>query len=435
MVGKWFDERGGTVHGVVRGPKLGLYFLVASPLVVDFLSGWLRTVGVDTPVTPSDLWRGVLLAAGVIAVTLPAARRIASLRNRAVILGVAAAGIMFGHFFGGQALRFYDVEYIAGVIYGPMVAVLYWMCFRSVPMGDRPQLAVRSVAITGSVIGLLLIVSKISGYGHLTYDSEYGSQLGAWAGFFSAVNDTSLVMVICLIGAVTSILNRLSWFGVLLTGLNAAGLYLLGTRTAVLGGVVALVGVPLLSSVLGSSGARRKGSAIAGTILVVVFALGYTYKNWQRVAQVPWAVVSYETVISGQVPRAPFIEAGIEVAREHPAQFTIAGFTPHGWREKLAGRIYRTERKSAEVDWLDQAGSLGVMFCIGLYWFYVYYLLRSIRWLRGSYRIFCALSLGIFLVHSLLAGHTMASTVVGGIIAVPIVITERLTKLRTVIKT
>lgn len=408
-----------------RRAKIGravLVLMIGAPLVVDMATGALGK-NVPIPViglSPSEIVRGGLfIGAAYVAVT-----RLGSIYTKVklFVLTLGLAGLvapMAVGLLGGSSREFmFDLEYLLKVLHGPLLILLVLEIVR------RWELAYsdvyRALAVVGGIIGFLQLVAMTAGIGEATY-AEARKGFFGFGGLYTGKNDMSVVLIVTMVSSVYLATRdkNVVGFGVLM--LNAAALYLIGTRAATLSVLIVL---PALLWYLWFRQAVSLEGVLAGVVLLMVGA-GATYllglRTIERVQSVEWQESRYESLAEGDMPRALKVAVGLETIAQRGLAENAFGEGALAFQTDIARRLGSVEdRKLAEVDWVDLAGAHGWIFAVLLYSGWLYLLARVVIGGgvgSGASRASCVVSLSLVLFHASVAGHALTSAVVGGAVA------------------
>lgn len=367
-------------------------------------------------VTPGDLGRGVLLIVGLASVLTIRGRYLRDLQRWLLALSclglIGPASALFGH--GDLAGFAYDMEELCKTLYGPVLIVLFLLIFLRFRV--RTWYLFSVICVWGALAGSCLIIFQSLGIGSGTYE-QFSS---AHKGLFIAQNDLGLGLAISLAISTYQLVYRPGLIRLCAFLVTIGGMFVLGTRVAIVGAVA----IPLLVILVirpKSSGVHSplRRLAFGGFLIVIVTCIAY--QEARSVEDQSYQLQKFTQLSEGEFTRVALLASAFSYTFEMGLWSSLFGEGANRYQRGVAGQLALPENKGlAEIDWLDLWGAQGLLFAIVLYSFYTLSLVHcakarfsdapTLRWLLG-------LVVGLYILHATLAGHAMWSPLPSGVVA------------------
>ena len=391
---------------------LWLASLLPLLFVSDILYGSMTIYGLDFPISPGIVLRGLVVAIAMY--TVLTKRKIV---GKGLFLWIIAAvttaspamvlGLVYGQSF------FYDLSSFSKVVYLPLVTGLFVVLVRRYRLDWDDVL--RFVEYAAYVLGLSLLLSQAMGLERRTYgDYAFGS-----TGIFYAQNDMTLALGLAILaGAYRLVEAPFSWLRLIFLGMSAFACIQIGTRASLV--VIAGTAVCVVIWVLWGRGIGRLkyfGSVIKWIIsLLFVAAMSVTLLyGWSRQQEFSYQQQKLQQIAEGKFPRLPLVEAGGQHISKRSALLNLFGEGADSFQRGVT-RYYPTyqERRMVEVDWMDIFGTYGLVFMVVIHLFVFLVLFKSIRRFvvqrDARYGLISAATL-LYIGNSVLAGHALVSPI------------------------
>lgn len=390
-------------HGV-------LWALIPGMVLLDSTTGLLQAGGgVGVAGSPGQLARGALLAVSLLALVV--VKGFAVLRVYVVVLWLLGlAGIVFGLLDGEGRLTF-DLLMVSRELYGPSVALLFALIIWRGGFSARQVFSY--VSLYGAGAGAIILVLALAGVGLYSY----GDYSEASSGFFSASNDIGLAMLIGLSPAFYLFVVERSVSHGLMSLVIVAGLLVLGTRTGLLGSILVPGSVLVFVAPIVFSRRRWVTASVVGAICVIGVT-AVTAFQIQRMQRDPYNAARFAMLLSADYGRVSLMRDATESLANRSVTELLLGRGASAHRWPGPGRPGDPEADLlAEVDWIDIAGTQGIIYAILIHGFYLLVLVHPRRARGNLYNVPIGVAIVVFLGHSALAGHALTSPTAAGALA------------------
>ena len=395
-----------------------VFLMVPGLLLLDLGNGVL---GVGNGIagslfTPGDLGRGVVLTAGLATILTIRSRYLGEIERWLFVLlclgliGPFSALVSYGDLAGFA----YDLEALCKTLYGPVLIVTFLVVFLRFRV--RPWYLLSVICVWGTLAAFCLIIFQLLGIGSGTYE-EFSS---AHKGLFIAQNDLGLGLAISLAVTIYQLLYRPRLVCLCAFLLIEGGMFVLGTRVTIIGGVAIPLLVILAIRPKPSRARRLLPRMVLGGFLIFVVAY-IAYQEVRSVEDQSYQMQKFVQLSEGDFTRVALLGSAFSYTFERGLWSSLFGDGANRYQRAVAGQLELPEdRGLAEIDWLDLWGAHGLLFVIALYSFYGLSLFRcasarfgdapTLRWLLGFV-------VGLYLLHATLAGHAMWSPIPSGVVA------------------
>lgn len=387
----------------------------------DLLYGALITYSFTIAISPGQAFRGgFLLIAGLTFGSMLLERRDPYVWFLSMLLAAIAPSILF--FSNTIELLLYEISTAARVLYGPFMILLIREIIRTY------QPPAKQVIVYFAAAGHLLCLSLLLFSALKLGDPTYGPWAFGFKGLFFAQNDIGLAATLGISAAAYLSVWKPGLPNFILLLASMAGLAALGTRTAMAAPALVAISISFVSLYAGPENwntSRKKvslsvcilvmsGLAVSTTsFLIATGGLGDKGSDYQA--------SKIERTLGGELGRKRLMEVGLKSIKDRPAHQAITGEGAYSYRMKaFAENPYAKEgdQTIAEMDWLDLFAQYGLIFTVMVYGLYGYLLMKAILEFlcsRSALSGLLATMLGMYLCHSVIAGHALISPIVSTI--------------------
>ncbi len=421
--------------------RANLLFAILLPgfILADLIYGSLSLAGYHLWVSPGQLTRGVVLAISVILL----------LTNRSLILtrlgitlltltALVVVSTALSPLFPAN-IRF-DIGAALRVLYGPYTVVFFITLLRHYRTSFQDLMLYLECIFY--FIGIALFLMSLFEIGEATY----GSYAFGFIGVFKAQNDTGLTATIALCAALYGFINNFRLVRIPLLFIAMMGLTGIGTRTAMSSTLVVslvIAGVYLVGALARFQGGKQFAQLTARLGLALMLAgvtslYAYGVATGNHILPFPksafdseqqpteYQLMKMERTFRGEAHRKDWLDRAAMHTSTRDTVYDWLGEGAWSYRAGVTKQwpdTYETEPERlryAEMDWFDFYGQFGALFAALLYLFYFSFLsfsmLRFFTTWHPAYGT-SALILGVYIAHSLIAGHAMNSPMVSTQIA------------------
>jgi len=404
--------------------KFWLICIFPALFIADILYGGMDYLGINLPVTPGIILRGLVLLLSLIMIL-----KYYKMSDRFVLIWLvmlvafSIPGLVTGIVKTGSLS---DIQSLVKVLYGPFVILLVVVLIRKYRIGSDE--IIEYIAYSGYVLGLSLLLSQLLGIQKATYgDYAFGS-----TGIFYAQNDLTLALGLGLFAAMFRLLYDFTLVRLVLISLSAFACLQIGTRSSLLLVLVASM-LPVILVVMGDH-TKTKRLTRAKRIFrwlmalsVSCLLLGLLSYGVAKQSENTFQQGKLEQIQSGDLPRLYLITMGAIYLSQRDSLLNLTGEGQHSYAQGV-GSIFSGSsdyEKLVEVDFIDMYGSYGLIFTSIMYSYFIFLLVAITKnFVWGSKKPIeglIALSLGVYLGQSVVAGHALTSpiptTLIAGYIA------------------
>lgn len=400
---------------IFRWPKKRLWLAALLPLlfVSDILYGAMDLLGIEFPVTPGVVLRGIVVLTAFYMVVKYHRAVGKRLVTWLFVLVVSVLPSVVIGMFHGQSV-FFDVSMLSKVLYLPLVTGLFVVLIRRYRIGENE--VIRFVEYAAYLLGVSLLASQMTGFARQTYgDYAFGS-----TGVFYAQNDMTLAFGLSLLaGGYRLVMERFSLvrLGMLMT--SAFACVQIGTRASL--GVLAGVALTATACLMWGkfSSVHRRGlnvvrKWVAGAFVLFAALAAVMYGLSMQKAY-KYQQDKLEQIAEGDFPRLMLVVAGMRHIEERNAWFDVFGEGADAFQRGVAKHFVGSQdRKSVEVDWMDIFGNYGIIFTLLIHAFVLSALsgtaFRFIIKHEPFFGLIAAATL-LYLGHASVAGHALTSPI------------------------
>lgn len=277
------------------------------------------------------------------------------------------------------------------------------------------------VCFFGTIGGLTIIFSFVTGIGLKTY-GEYAFGVKS---FFQAQNDTSLSLLLSLCVSLFLFFKDKRFIFLFFSVIISLGCFLLGTRAGIAGSILIWV-----SALLGLIFFRFRDVAISKYyrfLLFFLFVFAFIYVGnfvYEFISNSGYLLRKFSLdIFSGAGPRGFLVESGNRTIENFSWIEMFFGQGKYGFYKEnhYTGWLNYNGLLAVEVDYLDIIGSYGFFLGVIILLFPVFVFLKSLFNLvsfRTFFDYMLFISILIYLGHSFLAGHAIASPIVSTVASV-----------------
>lgn len=399
---------------ILRWQKKKIWLVSLFPLlfVSDVLYGAIDYFGIEMPITPGVVFRGMVLLFSVYFV-FTCLIFINKKLFFFIILSVLSVlpSMMIGLYHGHGFL--YDMSSLTKVIYLPFVTgmiVVLWDFYKI--SSDE---ILKHVEYSAYVLGVALLLSQSFGIQRETYgDYAFGS-----TGIFYAQNDMTLAFGLALLSSgYRLVFTRFSWLRLSLLIMSSYACVQIGTRASL--AVLVGMGCTMVACVIWCrSGGRgpvfgKLRKWIAGAAVLCIMSSIFLFGLFQQ-QEFDYQQQKLEQVAQGEFPRMLLVISGVEHLAVRSGWFHLFGEGADAFHRGVAQYYPTSEsRKMVEVDWLDLFGGYGFVFSILIHLFVFFVLFESTRrffFKRDGIHCLIAAATLLYLAHSVFAGHALTSPI------------------------
>ncbi|WP_305046420.1 O-antigen ligase family protein [Geoalkalibacter sp.] len=398
----------------LRWQKKRMWLISLFPLlfVSDVLYGAIDYFGIEMPITPGVIFRGMVLIFSIYFVFTRL-----HIVNKKLFLFISLAVIsvlpstMICLYYGSSF--FYDLSFLTKVLYLPLVTGMI------VVLRERYKISsdeiLKYVEYSSYVLGGALLISQLFGIQRETYgDYAFGN-----TGIFYAQNDMTLAFGLALLASgYRLVFTRFSWLRLSLLIMSAYACVQIGTRASL--AVLLGMGCTVVACVIWCDSEGRKSAFgkmkkfITGASVVFVMSTIFLYGLAQQ-QEYGFQQQKLDEVVQGEFPRLLLFLAGTEHISARSVWFDLFGEGADGFHRGVAKYFSKSEsRRMVEVDLIDIFGGYGISFSMLIHLFVFSILLVTARQFflnrDGTYCLIAAATL-LYLAHSLLAGHALTSPI------------------------
>ncbi len=424
-----------------RRQSMLLLVLLPGLYLADLVYGWLYINEIELTPSPGQSARGLVL---LFAVWLLVSNRTRWTSTYSLFLVALCAMIgvstLISPDFPGNLS--FDIKAAARIMYGPFVVLVFVWLFTRYQTRYHEFLFFVELIFYG-IGGLLFALS------HLNIGQDtYGSYAFGFKGLFEPQNDVGLSATIAFAAALYGNIRRPRVIRLVLLTVAMLGLAGMGTRTAMAAPLVVALAMAVVFIVVEMSAigdARKLGGLLAKLALVVTLSglvslHTYGLATGTQIIPNPFAGsgedslgpthyqrLKMERTMKGEAHRKELLDRAVSHTSGRPVIYDLLGEGTYSYRMGVARfwpGIKPGEDRYAEMDWFDFYGQYGIFFAVALHLFYLWFLgLAIFYWLsrkQAEFGVF-TLMLGLYISHSVIAGHAMnspmASTQIAGVIA------------------
>ncbi|MBA6414069.1 O-antigen ligase family protein [Parahaliea sp. F7430] len=420
--------------------------------------------------SPGEITRGGLLVVATIFMILKSKLWLSSYNIfLAVLCILLLVSVLIAPNFPDSLL--FDIKAAARVLYGPFVVLVFLALIKHYDVSAERLLFY--VEISFYLIGISLLIQSFFDIGKDTY----GSYAYGFKGLFKPQNDIGLSSAITLAAALYGNLVKPSFVRLIMLCLAMLGVVGMGTRTAMAAPVVVMMAIILVVLIARIASFERSGRPLRiypKTFFLIIifplFATFYSYSLATGVSIVPsflddvfhneaealfpsgakntnvsnintdpitttkargtakprateYQKMKMERTAKGVVYRKDLLDGAVKYTSQRPIAYDFFGEGAYSFRSNVAKQwpnFAWGKQKYVEMDWFDLYGEYGVLFSILLTLFYFYFLLLAVFYFFTSKKVefgVFALMFGLYIAHSLIAGHAMNSPMVSTLIA------------------
>ncbi len=408
-------KAGTALIPLVRWRKKWLWLAALLPLlfVSDILYGAMEYYGIELPITPGIVLRGLVLCAACYAILKhhPLIDKRLMLWISLLVIGVVPS-IVVG-VSRGESL-FFDISALSKVLYLPLVTGLFVVFMQRYRIESSD--VVRFIEYAAYMLGIALLGSQVIGMERQTYgDYAFGS-----TGIFYAQNDMTLALGLALLaGGYRLVTEGFSAIRLILVALTAFASVQIGTRASL--GVVVATAITAVACILWGQEHRQRRTFIGNMkkwligFLVLTAMAGMLLYGLTKQQEYSFQQEKLAQVAAGDFPRLLLVLAGARHIVDRPKWVHVLGEGADAFQRGVAQHFETEEdRRVVEVDWMDIFGGYGIAFTLLIHAFVLLVLLHAagrfiIR--RDAAHGLIAAATTLYLGHSALAGHALTSPI------------------------
>ncbi len=395
----------------VNTGKLLLFFMIAFPVVIDLLNGFITFfIGLDFSI--GVLYRGLIFFCALPVFILQKDKfwkiYIAIITGLWVLSSVIWAG-------SGMLQLTKEVMIFIKMIYPFMILPLLFYIVKKYKI-DIEYVIICSVTYS-AIAGASIIFSLISGLGIEFSASKYS--FGAKS-FFVAQNDIGLSMLIGYTLSLYLFFKKFTFRYFFSTLMIMAGLIGLSTRTGIMGALGVFLFLMFAIMFYGKRSMKIGyfTKVVIFSFFVVALAIG-TVKVIQLVSEYEYMLTKFQA-LTYEHPRQNLTQAAYNRIEGRHWIYNVFGEGMTHFKLEVGNRLIGAfdvseQGQPVEVDYLDLMGNYGLimaliilMFPILLFFKILYRFILN----RNFQDLIFLICISLFLVHSTLAGHAIISPLV-----------------------
>lgn len=403
-------------------PALFLVLLLPGLYLSDVLYGVFNYIGIKTSISPGTVIRGGVFVLALVIIIFH--YRKLPLKWSAILFALFMLPIpgMIISIIDNMSLStvFLEFQSIAKILFGPVMICLFTLIIRkwNVPY----DMVMKNIEYSFYLLGISLLLMQSLDIGEKTYgDFASGSK-----GVFGPQNDISLSLGLAM---VVTVYRNIIQFGIIrfiLMAFSIFGFVGIGTRTSLLLTIAIPIVVVIMLLFSRSDQWKRRHRVrllvlIAPLFMVVISYAGYY--TYQQLSQYNYQVAKYEVLSSGSHPREELLNLGWKHLNYRDIIVNVFGVGASNYRQDIY-QYFDAEKehkkRMVEVDWMDLYGQYGLLFTLFLHAVVLSILARAMWfWLAHRDPLYGvgAIALGVYLGHSVLAGHALTSPIPSGLVA------------------
>ena len=420
-----------------RRQSLLLLALLPGLYIADLVYGALYINEIEITPSPGQMTRGLVLLIAVWFLVSDRSNRFSAYSLfLAVMCTMIGVSTLISPDFPGSLS--FDIKSAARIMYGPFAVLVFLRIFTVYGTRYRDMLFFVELIFYG--IGLLLFTLSQLDIGQRTY----GSYAYGFKGLFEPQNDVGLSATIAFAAALYGNICRPRILRLVLLTLAMLGIAGMGTRTAMAAPLLVSLAVAFVFVSVEFSrppDSRRLLSLLARLAVILTLSglvslHSYGLATGQRIIPNPFAGwtdkggdgeelepdgstyyqrLKMERTMKGEAHRKDLLERALKHTTGRPLVYDLLGEGTYSYRMGVARfwpGIKPGEDRYAEMDWFDLYGQYGLFFSIALHIFYGLFLCAALfYWVtrrQVEFGVF-ALMIGLYLSHSIIAGHAMNS--------------------------
>ena len=381
------------------------FFVLSFPVFVDIFNGMMQ--GADSG---GDSMVGLLYRGGILLLSIPLLGKYKYNKHIATILVIGGVSLIYHMLSGGFSKN--DFTQFVKIVYGFFFLAILLKHRQFKDIGIVCDCAI----FYGFAAAISLIICKFLGTGYASYaEGTFG-----FRGFFIAMNDVGLTMLMMNALSLYRFLETDQWRYFIFSVTIASGCALVGSMACYLGTValyIAYVISPFIIKRESSINQHKKKGRTRITILVIICLSVYAVSSIVNIImEDSYLSNKYADVgasISENSGRSLLIDAGKKYLESRPLIEVFWGSGDNFlYGVSSIGGYGSQQAKGVESDFWDLYGCYGLLFVILVYWLPVKVLFRSMRlFVKRREQLFywtLVLSL-IFLGHAFYGGHAFTS--------------------------